>query len=469
MPVSPSVKIASLSSALDGILPFQPEFADLLNKQHFYQNSKILQSASKPAHPVTLRQLSNFGQKLTKSKIISSANFVRTELPLRLSLRVKEMQDMNFDITNNYHLNQVYQSYCYCFNAFQRAPVFKTLEDNERFCNFLSHVLDDHLIILPHLMMGTLEVSNLRTMPQGALDRFISNMIRSRISRRVIMEQHLSLSKSFQNQSDSVVVKAKNYIGEAFEFGSAYDHLRMTSDAVKSFVEKSYPYLQMPQLEIEGEDVKFEFLTSHLNYIFAEIFRNAYQSTIEHLLRRNLGKSKDQLSKMIPPPVVVQITKSKDGVSFKFSDQGGGMSSEQLEQIWSFGKSAKMSQKYLQNFHRFSERHLPRVPPMSKHQYWDKRSYNSDDDVHEDTDISGVLGNVGRMEPNKSRQKSTLYALAGRPFEDTIGISLPMCKVYTDYWNGSLDMYSVEGYGTDVYLTLGKIGTNNDKLRLDKA
>ena len=83
--------------------------------------------------------------------------------------------------------------------------------------------------------------------------------------------------------------------------------------------------------------------------------------------------------------------------------------------------------------------------------------------------MDGVLGDLGRMESSKKVQKSTLLALARRPFEYTLGISLPMCKVYTDYWNGTLEIYSVQGYGSDVYLTLGKIGTNHDKLQLDRA
>ncbi|VEU22013.1 DEKNAAC103016 [Brettanomyces naardenensis] len=459
----PPLKLSAFASKLESMLPFQARYANLLNEQHFYQNDTITSWASKEAHPVTLRQLANYGQKLNKGKIIASANFVRNELPIRLSLRVKEMQELKFNITNNYHLNQVYQSYWYCFNAFRHTRKIITLEDNDKFCRFLSNVLDDHLIVLPHLLMGTLEVSILRSMPQKELDSFISSMIRSRISRRVIMEQHISLSNAFQSQSSSVVVEPANYIGAAFENGSAHERLKVTAEAVKSYIQSNFPNLKMPELIIEGDDVKFEFLTAHLNYIFAEIFRNAFKATINNMLKHNGHLSEEELSQLQPPPVIVQVSTTENSTAFKFSDQGGGMSNERLSKVWSFGKSPELATLYLQNFHKMPGLDLPKRLPILDHQYWDK----PDNGQHAKHELGGVLGNLGNME--SSPQRSTLFSLAGRSFQSTLGLSLPMCKVYTDYWGGTLEMYSVEGYGSDVYLTFGKIGTNQDSLRLDRA
>ena len=39
---------------------------------------------AKEARPISLRQLMVFGRSLTESRLISSANYVRTELPTRL-------------------------------------------------------------------------------------------------------------------------------------------------------------------------------------------------------------------------------------------------------------------------------------------------------------------------------------------------------------------------------------------------
>lgn len=42
----------------------------------------------KEARPVSLRQLTYYGRTLTESRLITSANYVRTELPIRYHLGV---------------------------------------------------------------------------------------------------------------------------------------------------------------------------------------------------------------------------------------------------------------------------------------------------------------------------------------------------------------------------------------------
>ncbi len=48
---------------------------------------------------------------------------------------------------------------------------------------------------------------------------------------------------------------------------------------------------------------------------------------------------------------------------------------------------------------------------------------------------------VGRMDENI-------------PMKLSMGIGLPMSRVYANYWGGSMSLYSMTGYGTDVYVTL---------------
>jgi signal transduction histidine kinase len=40
------------------------------------------------------------------------------------------------------------------------------------------------------------------------------------------------------------------------------------------------------------------------------------------------------------------------------------------------------------------------------------------------------------------------------PLHVSLGIGLPMARVYANYWGGSLSLYSMNGYGTDVYITI---------------
>lgn len=43
------------------------------------------------ARPISLRQLTFFGARLTESRLLGSANYVRTELPTRYDPGVREL------------------------------------------------------------------------------------------------------------------------------------------------------------------------------------------------------------------------------------------------------------------------------------------------------------------------------------------------------------------------------------------
>lgn len=459
--MGPNKRIAAMAESVAMLSPYPPN-QTLLTPQHYYHNSILLGWAKQTPHPVTLRHLANFGKRLTTEKIVASANFVRTELPLRLSLKIRELQELPFDVVSNYHLNQVYQSYYYCFTAFRKLPEIKSLEDNEHFCLFIANMLKDHLIVLPHLMMGALEVSALETMSQDELDKFMSSMLRSRISRRVIMDQHYSMSQSYSNslkmglaQSD----KPPDFVGDAFQYESSHRQLKISYDSISQFLKSQDPDVKIPELVIKGDDVKLQFMTNHLNYIVTEVIRNGLKSTIEY------NKSINKLSKtpIEVPPLIVEITNSKHDIYFKFSDQGGGVPLVKLPKVWSFGKTPELAMGYIQNLQQIPGLNLPKRLPIV--------DYLSPDTSTTPPPLEGMLSHFGDMEVSNppDRQGSMLSALSKRPFQHTLGISLPMCKVYADYWNGELSMESVEGYGTDVIWRARKLGTSDSEGSLDRA
>lgn len=48
----------------------------------------------------------------------------------------------------------------------------------------------------------------------------------------------------------------------------------------------------------------------------------------------------------------------------------------------------------------------------------------------------------------------------GADVHTRIGIGLPMSNIYARYFGGSLELVSLDGWGTDVYVRLPKLGTN---------
>ncbi|CAH6722705.1 [Pyruvate dehydrogenase (acetyl-transferring)] kinase 2, mitochondrial [[Candida] jaroonii] len=437
-----------IAKYLKNLGPF-PTYSNILNPQHFYQNEVLMKYLKMNPHPVSLRQLAAFGKKLTKEKILSSANFVRLELPIRLAIRIRDLQTLPFGIVNNFHFSQIYESYYHSFNAFRKMPKITNIQEHEKFCKQLSIMLDDHVFNLSHLMMGALEVSILENFPQKDLDEFMSSMIRSRISRRVIIEEHLSLAENY-NKPQSV--KPPDYIGEMFDDCNAVDHLKIVSELIKNSMTDIYPNKEtMPDLEIEGDsNVSFPFMIPHLHYLFGEILRNSYEAVI---------KRHGKLTTKKLPPIKITIIDSAKQIIIRISDEGGGISHDKLKDIWSFGKNPELARKSLANFHR--------IPGLQL--YSNLKVTSSGSSIIDKTSLlETAVGDINSSTSTKTKT-STLERLITRPYEYKLGLGLPMCKVYADYWNGDLQMNSLEGFGCDTSLIITKLGYHSQTNQLDRA
>ena len=126
---------------------------------------------------VCVGQLTFFGRTLTENRLLSSANYVRTELPTRLAHRLRDMQTLPFVVVTNPHMSHVYDLYYKAFEKLRRVREIKTTEDNEKYCKVISETLQEHLTVIPRLAMGVLECQDLMRPEQ--IDRLMNTLLRA--------------------------------------------------------------------------------------------------------------------------------------------------------------------------------------------------------------------------------------------------------------------------------------------------
>lgn len=71
---------------------------------------------------------------------------------------------------------------------------------------------------------------------------------------------------------------------------------------------------------------------------------------------------------------------------------------------------------------------------------------------------------LGRADLKVPPYQSSLSSLTSRPPNLRLGMGLPLSRVYAEYWAGNLDLHSLEGYGTDMFLQISRLGNKNEQL-----
>lgn len=387
------------------------------------------------ARPISLRRLTFFGRTLTESRLLSAANYARLELPTRIAHRLRNLQTLPYSALTNEHIHHAYELYYAAFERFRKVPEVKTLEDNDQYCKVLKHTLNEHLSVIPRLAMGILEIAE--SIGPDECDRVMTTLLRSRISRRVIAEQHLALTETFHspwhfpNAKKPVMAPEDDFVGQIFLKCSAKEIVEKCGKMASELAAKAYgPDVAIPKIVLQGHlDATFPYIPSHIEYIVGELLRNSIQAVIE---QKRQGD---------PPPIEVLICEAAQHIIIRVSDQGGGIDRDVLPYLWSFAKGPRRS-KRLEN--------LGQVPKLAgtMQELRMPPSTSLPDRAHKDGEKSG----------------SSLSSLAGRPPNLRLGMGLPMSRIYAEYWAGSLELHSLEGYGCDAFLQISRLGNKNEVL-----
>jgi pyruvate dehydrogenase kinase 2/3/4 len=344
------------------------------------------------------------------------------------------MQTLPYTALINPHISHVYELYYSAFETLRKVPEIKTLKDNDRFCEIVRGQLRDHLSVIPRLAMGVLEISE--SIPSEQCDRLVNSLLRSRISRRVIAEQHCALTKAFHSP-DHLPPAAKlhpehgdEFVGEIFLRCNAKEIVQECADTIGNLAKQAYgPDVILPELVIQGtDDIFFPYIPSHLEYIIGELLRNSFQATIE----RHGSK---------PPPIEVLICEAAQHVIIRVSDQGGGIDCEFLPNLWSFSKGPERHRRL---------RNLEKVPELAA--------------TLQDLRIPDSADSKEKQDQKQTRFDHSLGSLSGRHPGLRLGIGLPMSRIFAEYWAGSLEVHNLEGYGVDAFLQISKLGNKNETL-----
>ncbi|KAI8644831.1 hypothetical protein BD408DRAFT_474701 [Parasitella parasitica] len=353
---------------------------------------------------------------MNTDRLLKSANWVRNELLVRLAHRIRDFQQLPFFVGTNPHIEYVYKLYWGAFESIRACPPIEEDQDNDRFCKLLQNLLEDGLLVLPRLAQGLSESAAYYPPEQKDLDLFLNRMLRSRISRRVLAEQHLALTEACEHQWDQQTGFGDGYVGIIFVHCSASEILERS----KQLVFQHGQGLPVPHIDVKIQhngltssdrknEILFAYVPEQLEHILYELLDNAVRFT----MRKHPDGDY--------PPIQVTVSATDTDVYFRVSDQGGGMTKERYDCLWSYQSRAQTG-----DFGDFKQ--IQKIPAS----------------------IDGRATQASEMGHRH------------------LGIGLTMSRIYAEYWGGELQVITMDGFGTDAYVRIPRLGTNTENLGIER-
>ncbi|KAI4152970.1 MAG: hypothetical protein LQ340_002595 [Diploschistes diacapsis] len=258
---------------------------------------------------------------------------------------------------------------------------------------------------------------------------FLDEHLRARIGTRLIAEQHIALHLSSQPHCD--VAATANAVGESY-IGVIDTALRPAAvlATCEAFVSDlcELKYGVRPSIVVNGSpETTIAHIPMHLEYILTELLKNAFRATVES------GKERE------PVEITIAIAKEDqedkgtgstdcagtgirkigggasgpgdETLTIRIRDRGGGVAPEHLPHIWRYSFTTFRGD-------------LPASTGSAAPTYG--------------TDALNVI----------SSSSDDTGTIAG------LGYGLPLSRAYAEYFGGGIQLESLWGWGTDVYLTL---------------
>lgn len=285
---------------------------------------------------------------------------------------------------------------------------------------------------------------------------FLDEHLRARIGTRLIAEQHLALHFSSQPHKEIMHEEQETpgFIGVIDTKLRPAKVIRHCENIVGEICELNYGV--RPHIVINGEpDYTFAHVPVHLEYILTELLKNAFRATVE------MGMEKEPIEVTIAPlpeynnhssgsttpnpaikntdqgnadvasqtfrgeslakdDTIRPLAHSTPGVTIRIRDRGGGISPENLAHIWDY------------SFTTFNEEQVSNT-----------LSGRSSDKAEQGMDALNAISGPGG---------EGAHSLAG------LGYGLPLGRAYAEYFGGGINIQSMYGWGTDVYLKLRGVG-----------
>lgn len=363
----------------------------------------VLQWCHHSPTSVTLSDLKQIG--LDKNRRLEHGVFLHRELKIRLAQRVLELSNLPHGLPEREGIRDVIQWYTDFLLDLEYEQPPTTQGDDERFTGLLTNIFEEHSEVIQAMAAGVqdlmADLGEDYEKVQPEVDRILRRFFIARIGMRFLIQHHINSQTNRPGHSGILQLECSP--------------AHIAKKAAKDSMALCRAHLGQSPLIVVSENAPetFTYVPMHIQYMLTEVFKNACRAVVETHAK---GGFDDFL-----PHVRCQIVHGHEDVTIKISDEGGGIDRRVMRNIWKF-----MYSTY-------------------KKSPWSAA-------------LRGKKPSSADSIANPLQRQKAGGVLAG------YGVGLSLSKLYAQYFGGDLVVVSMDGYGTDVYLHLSRLGNHCENL-----
>jgi len=352
--------------------------------------------------PISIKHLLDHGRK---SDNMGSFHFLKKEIPTRLANMIMELKLLPTDLLSQRECAEILNDY---ISSFKEMIKYEALsgegDDLQSFADAMNVIRRRHLDTVPQMAMAVVKLKQSKreeNISEGVSDTiqyFLDRLYISRISIHMLISHFNAL----QGQKHTLT----GMVGTIDQNCDVVDVTRCAYDAAAGLCDGEY--FDHPKMVIHSQDlsdsnvdtqgnVSAIYVPAHLHHMVFEVFKNSMRATCEFAEKKQMHEL---------PPIKCGIYKTREDITIKISDRGGGMSRRTRSKIFNYMYST-----------------APKVVlPSSGGSYG-----------------GGLAGSALPMHG--------------------LGYGLPLSRLYARYFKGDIKVASVDGYGTDTYIYLQRLSS----------
>ncbi|KAF9127835.1 hypothetical protein BGW39_005525 [Mortierella sp. 14UC] len=422
---------------------------------------------------LSLKQMYTLGRHVLESKnqgaLAIPAVFLHQELPIRLShaLKMLNSNSLPINMADMPNFQSIFASYLEDISMITQMPKPSTPQLEEEFTALLRNLEQRHKIKILAISKGFRDLmDNIQRQcieqdpgnnslfyhngkgwtidPQAdrAIQTFFNRFYTINLGTRLLIALHDRGLNLVQRVNPLAI--SKRAIRDAQKVCAA--HYGQSAPSVL--------------IHTPNPDISTTYVDEFLHRNIYELLKNAMRATCETHLNNgspvSLGLSSIVSSRSKLSPIKLVLVDGGEDVTIKISDEGGGMALSEMDKIWSYVHSGDSS----------SLRQTCSNPTKTQQEVPKTTTTTTPFQPSAPNTSALLTSNVSSTKTetkNIFRTADSMTVMGGLASEakdyldlplNGSGHGLPLARLIARYFGGDLSLISMEGYGTDSYLSL---------------